>query len=420
VRLLHFADLHLGIENYGTLDPTTGLSTRVHDFLRGFDRIVERAINERFDAVLFAGDACKNRDPSPTIQREFARRIGRLAKADIPVVLLIGNHDLPNTMQRAAPTEIYQTLEIPGVYVCRQMDLLVVPTRSGPLQVVTLPWLPRSLLLSRDDYRSLDDAELDRKLGEGVSNAIAQFVSELDPALPSVLVAHLSLQGATLGFEQSIMLGRDVTVDRDELHAPAFDYIALGHIHKHQVVGTKPPAVYAGSPERVDFGEEREDKGYVVVTIEQREDGARETRWEFVKLPARAFRTLRFDALGDEPLEQVTRDIENAAGEVLDAIVRCFVRVQTGREKSVPAQEVRRLLLAAGAAQVAHVVVESEVQNRARIPIPPGEALEAIKMLERWLELRDTDEALRGRVLAKGRELIARRQSEQGGGSYDG
>ena len=146
MRLLHFADLHLGIENYGTLDPSTGLSTRVHDFLRGFDRIVERAIEERVDAVLFAGDAFKNRDPSPTIQREFARRIGRLAKADIPVVLLIGNHDLPNTMQRAAPTEIYQTLEIPGVYVCRQMDLLVVPTRSGPLQVVTLPWLPRSLM----------------------------------------------------------------------------------------------------------------------------------------------------------------------------------------------------------------------------------------------------------------------------------
>jgi exonuclease SbcD len=209
-------------------------------------------------------------------------------------------------------------------------------------------------------------------------------------------------------------------VDRDELHAPAFDYIALGHIHKHQVMGTKPPAVYAGSPERVDFGEEREAKGYVVVTIEQREDGTRETSWEFVKLPARAFRTLRFEALGDEPLEQVVRDIENAAGEVLDAIVRCYVRVETGREKSVPAQEVRRQLLAAGAAQVAYVVIESDAQNRARIPLPPGSELKTIEMLERWLELRDTDDALRERVLAKGRELIARRQTEQGGGIEHG
>ena len=420
MRLLHFADLHLGIENYGTLDPSTGLSTRVHDFLRGFDTIVARAIAERVDAVLFAGDAFKNRDPSPTIQREFARRIGRLAKAGIPVVLLIGNHDLPNTMQRAAPTEIYQTLEVPGVYVCRQMDLLVVPTRAGPLQVVTLPWLPRSVLLSRDEYRALDGAELDHKIAEGLSSNISALAKELDVAFPAVLLAHLSLQGATVGFEQSIMLGRDVTVDRAELHASAFDYIALGHIHKHQTVGTQPPAVYAGSPERVDFGEEHEAKGYVMVTIEANAQGKRETDWEFVKLPARAFRTLRFEALGDDPMESVTREIENASGEVLDAIVRCYVRVETGRERSVPAQDVRRQLLAAGAAQVAHVVVESEAQSRARVVVTPESMRNSMEMLKRWLELRDTDAALRGRVLAKGSELIARRQVEQGGSSSDG
>src|SRR4029078_216810 len=82
MRLLHFGDLHLGVENYGTIDtttgtasqsehcgtidPTPGMSTRIADCLHSLDAIVDRAIAESVDAVLFAGDAFKNRDPHPT------------------------------------------------------------------------------------------------------------------------------------------------------------------------------------------------------------------------------------------------------------------------------------------------------------------------------------------------------------------
>lgn len=410
MRLLHFSDLHLGVETYGTLDPATGLSSRVLDFLCALDAIVERAIAERVDAVLFAGDAFKNRDPSPTIQREFARRIGRLAAADIPIVLLVGNHDLPNVALRAAPTEIYQILNVPGVYVCRDIDLLTIPTRSGPLQVLALPWVTRSLFLASDGFRELAEIDLDRAIAQAVSTSVEELAARLDPALPAVLLGHLSLQGASLGFEQSIMLGRDVTVGRDELHVNAFDYVALGHIHKHQVVGTNPPAVYAGSPERIDFGEEREDKGYVLLSIEEQAGGGRASDWKFVELAARPFRTLRLEALGDDPMPAVERDLNNAAREVRGAIVRCFVRVDPGRERSVAPADVRRLLLGLGAAYVAHVVVESEMVARARVSVTAESMQDSVKMLEQWLETRDTDPALRERVLAKGRELIERRR----------
>ena len=417
MKLLHFADLHLGIENYGTLDPSTGMSTRVHDFLRAFDAIVERAIHDEVDAVLFAGDAFKNRDPSPTIQREFAKRVGRLARADIPVVLLVGNHDLPNTSLRATPTEIYQILEVPGIYVCRQIELLTILTRSGPLQVVALPWLPRSLVLARDDYRGLSSDELDRKMAEGVTAALRRQAESLDPAIPAVLLAHLSVQGATLGYEQSIMLGGDVIVSRDELQAPAFDYVALGHIHKHQTLGVKPPAVYAGSPERVDFGEARETKGFVLVTIETGAAGTRETNWEFVALPARRFLTLRVNAPGDDPLAIVERETRNAARDLLDAIVRCYITVDAGRERSVPAHEARRMLLAEGAAFVAHVIIESEQVARARMQVTDETMQDSLHMLQQWLEMRDIDASQRARVLAKGRALIARRRDRLDGGA---
>ncbi|MGH9175018.1 MAG: metallophosphoesterase family protein, partial [Vicinamibacterales bacterium] len=341
MKLLHFSDLHLGVELYGSLDSRTGLSTRVADFLRVFDVIVDRAISESYDVVLFSGDAFKNRDPSPTLQREFARRVTRLARAGVPIVIIVGNHDLPNVLTRATPVEIYQVLSIPGVHVCRQIERVDVETKSGLLQVVALPWVTRSMLLAMEQYQAMGDIDLEREMTSLIAKAVRSLMTELDRNLPSVLMAHVSVQGAALGYEQSIMLGRDVTVGLDDLNSRGFDYVALGHIHKHQVLSTNPPAVYAGSPERIDFGEEHEAKGFVSVTIEPNDGAERTTRWQFVELPARDFRTVRIEAPGDDPMEIARRDVVRLAAEYSGAVTRCFIEVDPGREKSVNAQEIR-------------------------------------------------------------------------------
>ena len=101
IKVVHFADVHLGVDNYGRLDPGTGLFTRLSDFLRAIDQVIEAACIQEADLVIFGGDAYKTRDPSPTYQREFARRIRRLSQAGLPTVLLAGNHDVPNAVGRA-------------------------------------------------------------------------------------------------------------------------------------------------------------------------------------------------------------------------------------------------------------------------------------------------------------------------------
>ena len=106
MHIVHFADVHIGVENYGKTDPETGLSTRLGDFLKSFDEVVSYAIDTRADLVLCCGDAYKSRDPSQTHQREFARRLVRLSAAGIPVFLVVGNHDMPNVVGRATALEI--------------------------------------------------------------------------------------------------------------------------------------------------------------------------------------------------------------------------------------------------------------------------------------------------------------------------
>ncbi len=117
MRILHFSDLHIGVENYGRLDPNTGFSTRLNDFLFSLDQVVEWALTEDVDLVLLAGDAYKGRDPSQTHQREFATRLARLSNAGIPSMLLVGNHDLPSVVSRATAVEIFRTLQLPRVTV---------------------------------------------------------------------------------------------------------------------------------------------------------------------------------------------------------------------------------------------------------------------------------------------------------------
>ncbi|MCX6004107.1 MAG: exonuclease subunit SbcD, partial [Chloroflexi bacterium] len=120
MKILHFADTHIGVETYGTLDPSSGLSTRVLDELKALDTVLDYAVDNKVDLVLFCGDAYKSREPSQTHQREFARRIRRLSEAAIPTVIVVGNHDIPGSPGKANSVEIFETLDIEHIYIANR------------------------------------------------------------------------------------------------------------------------------------------------------------------------------------------------------------------------------------------------------------------------------------------------------------
>ena len=176
MRILHFSDLHIGVENYGRIDPATGLSTRLGDFLGALDEVVEFALAEKVDLVLLAGDAYKGRDPSQTHQREFARRLYRIASAGIPIFLLVGNHDLPNASSRANAVEIFPTLQVPNVTIGDNLQTYTAETPAGPLQIVAVPWPRRGRLLTREESRGLTidqvRAEMESRMTEAIDARI--------------------------------------------------------------------------------------------------------------------------------------------------------------------------------------------------------------------------------------------------------
>jgi DNA repair protein SbcD/Mre11 len=407
IRLLHTADIHIGMENYGRVDPQTGINGRVMDFLRRLSDIGEYAIENGIDVFVFAGDAYRTRDPNPTYQREFARRIKRIADAGIPVVMLVGNHDLPAVARRATSIDIFGTLGVPGVYVGDREQVMQVKCRRGQLlNVATMPYPLRSALISRDEHRSKSLAELDGLLQETMIENIQALASKAREAsdIPAILVGHFSVNEASHGSEQNIMIGRDAALPRSVLADPTWRYVALGHIHKHQNLnpGNNPPVIYSGSIERIDFGEEREPKGFVVAEI-----GDGPTTWEFVRghtRQAREFLTIRCDVCDrPDPTLAVVEAIAGR-GDLSETVVRLMIKLRQDQESLLVEREIIRALETCY--YVGSVQKEVERTERQRLGGVSVEALTPAELLARYFEVKDVPAERAARLLKHGEELI--------------
>lgn len=293
LRILHFADAHIDIVNYGRRDPESALPVRVVDFLNALDQIIDAAVAHSVDLVIFAGDAYKDRNPQPTFQREWGRRMMRLSQAGIPIVMLVGNHDVSPATGRANTLQEFKTLGVPHIHVADQIMRLGPDDLGMPLQVITVPWVSRSRLMTREELAGRSSADVLAQLEDKIGNVVTQLIETADSALPLVLTAHANVLGATYGSERTVMLGHELVLSGRIVHDRRLDYVAMGHIHKHQALtgsGGHPPVVYPGSIERIDFGEAREDKGYVLAEVRRGH-----ADWKFVKLKTRRFVDIKID-----------------------------------------------------------------------------------------------------------------------------
>ena len=94
MKILCTADIHIGQQAYGKIDPKTGLNTRTLHGLNVFDDMINYAINNNIEVFVFSGDMFKHNLPSPTIQDEVNKRIKKLSDNNIQTFILDGNHDV--------------------------------------------------------------------------------------------------------------------------------------------------------------------------------------------------------------------------------------------------------------------------------------------------------------------------------------
>ena len=408
MKIIHFSDLHLGVENWGRIDPVTGLSSRFHDILSTLDEVVGNAIKCHVDLVLFCGDAYKSREPSQTQQKEFARRIARLSEAGISVFLLTGNHDLPNATGRATSTEIFNVLSVKNVHVASRPGVQMVKTTSGPVQIAALPWVRRSALLGRDESKNLTFEQINQKLQEILTSIIQEQASKLDPSIPAILAAHVWVANAITGTESNMTIGQEHALLLSNLRNRAFDYIALGHIHKRQILADNPPVIYSGSLQRLDFGDEADDKGYYVITIDK-EDGHRKVSAEFHPVKTRRFLSISINILPSisNPTATILSTLERQADNLQNAIVRLQLSLPQEMETLIDDSAIRSALDRAH-----NYIITRDIRRESRIRLGglSVEKLKPIDALKLYLDTINTPSDQAEVLMEYGQRLVSEDQ----------
>ena len=387
IRVLHFADAHIDIANFGRHDPDTALPVRVMDFLHALDQVIDTAIEEKVDLVIFAGDAYKDRNPQPTFQRAWGERIMRLSTAKIPTILLVGNHDVAPAAGRANTLHEFKTLQVPFIHMAGGIELLEPEQLNCPVQVITVPWVSRSQLMTREETAGKSLNDVLQLIEEKVTLVVQHHLQAADPNLPLILTAHASVGGAKYGSERAVMLGHELVLSSSIIRDQRLDYVALGHIHKHQAVHkSHPPAVYPGSIERIDFGEVKEQKGFVIAEVSKGK-----TEWQFIKLHTRRFLDIEIETKSAETfMADVMRQLpqpEEVAGAV------CRVRLSYPRDWEPLVDE---LAISGRFKEALSLQIQKnrQVDNRARLGDTVGvESLTPQELLAQYWRTIDLDPA---------------------------
>jgi len=374
MKLLHFADAHIDMANYGRHDPETGLPLRVLDFLKSLDTIVDAAISEKVDMVIFAGDAYKDRSPAPTFQREWGKRIIRLSLAKIPTLLLVGNHDLSPAAGRAHAIQEFDTLQVPYVRVLQKPEFLTPSDLwDVPVQIIAMPWVSRSALMANMEMSGTDTGEIFSSIESRISSLIENWVEEADKSLPLILTAHASVEGAMFGAERMVMLGSDLVLPTALVKDARLDYVAMGHIHKPQDVneGGYPPVIYPGSIERVDFGEAKDDKFFIIAEVTR---GGTKVEWRKIE-GTRPFIERRAVLKSSENVTEILKSA--LPKDMSDAIVKLTVEYPRELDTLIDEPALRKY---AGEAFEFHLV--KRPQSEARVRIPEGQVVSSMSPLE--------------------------------------
>jgi DNA repair exonuclease SbcCD nuclease subunit len=235
MRIVHLSDTHLGYSAYNKVEPTTGLNQRETDIYSAFNEIIEYILKTKPDLVVHSGDLFDSVRPSNRAIHEAFRQFARLSRAEIPTVIIAGNHSTPRQKVTGSIFRLFEYLE----YIHPVFEGEYKTLEIGDCKVHAIPHAYNEEMFKQN----FNKLKADKKFKY------------------NILVTHATVIGVTAfaGAEFKELSIPTSVLSRD------FDYIALGHIHRFIKVAEN--ACYSGSPERLSFSEANYEKGFLEVEL---------------------------------------------------------------------------------------------------------------------------------------------------------
>ncbi|MCL4435610.1 MAG: exonuclease SbcCD subunit D [Thaumarchaeota archaeon] len=396
LKILHTADMHLGLTFIDAVMGHRASEERRLDLLSNFDLMVDRAIREKYDFFLMCGDIFHSTNPGGRTFVDFSTRIGRLSDAGVQVIAIPGNHDVPKAAPSLSMTRGLAEARAPRFYL--QSDLpekpLILQARDNrKVGFIPIPYLaPQSAV-------HLEEIESNQDLKERYNLFLRNLISRLleDQRLKEVehliVMAHGTVSGATYGSERSFV-SFEIPIWAETLLQGKVDYIAMGHIHMPQAI-LGGPVYYPGSIERMSFGEEGQEKAYLVL-----EEEKGELKPSYQPLPSRPMMSIKAANLPTTDPTAGLKKIIETANIPRGALLRMLVKIP------------RRVVLNIGDLEselqkkgILYHVIQTDWEMEPEIAFR-RDARSIQNLIKEQLEQLDIDERVRTKALRYAEKII--------------
>ena len=309
MKIITFADAHIGISTYSTIDPKTNLNTRVLDSLNGIDQIINYAEENNIKYILFAGDMFKNALPSPTLVREINKRIKASAEKGIKWIIQDGNHDVSPLETAKSALDPLSTLKVENVEHTRFEKTYMI---DNNIRVLVLP-----------TYTTQEEVE--------------NILSKYNDNIKTIVMGHFTSLNAKLN--DWLIASNEDAIDIKIFQKPNILAVALGHLHKHQILNTNPLSYYCSSTIRTDFNEEHDKKGFVVLDI----DNNYNVSYIFKEIKTQEFLSVKMDLVGEDDAQaNVMAYLNHIKNDLINKVVR--VQLTLDKENNIDDNEILEFL----------------------------------------------------------------------------
>lgn len=249
MKFVHLSDLHLGkrVNEYSMLEDQEYILTKIINIID----------DEKPAGVIIAGDVYDKSIPSAEAVQMFDDFLTRLAKRNLQVFVISGNHDSPERMSFGS-----RLMDQSGIHISQVYNGEFVPfSMKDEHSVVNVYMLP---FVKPAHIKRFSDESI-----ESYTDAIRVAIAEMkvDQSARNLLITHQFVTGATRSESEDISVGGSDNVDVSVFDV--FDYVALGHIHSPQNC-TSERVRYCGTPLKYSFSEAKDNKSITVVELEEK------------------------------------------------------------------------------------------------------------------------------------------------------
>ncbi len=252
MKLIHLSDLHIGkkVNEFSMLEDQQYI----------FEKIIQIIDEQKIECVLIAGDIYDKSIPSKYAVQLFDDFLTKMAKRNIPIFIISGNHDSAERIafgsKLMCQSKVYFSPAFEG-----DIKPILLRDEYGEIAVYMLPFIKPAIVKNIYEYADIES------YNDAVKIAIEHM--DIDKNRRNILVAHQFVTGAETSESEDISVGGIDNVDACVFDD--FDYVALGHIHKPQHI-YRDTIRYCGTPLKYSFSEAKHKKSVTIVTLKQKQN----------------------------------------------------------------------------------------------------------------------------------------------------